>query len=454
MAGFEERLSKLEKMIYKLVCCDNNELVGPPGLQGPTGPQGEPGPPGADGLITFQNLNWMGAWESCVIYEQFDAISYSGNSYFLNCESSASFECETPDMNPTCWILLANAGATGPQGATGTSGNDGSNSGRWQFAGLISTGLPGPYAFNVNVNNLGTLTTININKATLGGDYFDWLSILKNLDYTLGSPAFLQITEVGNNSIIGLYEVINSGGFLGVGVNTTLNLTLSYIGGQAVPLTIGTDYTISWVLNGLANIPSKTVASVTASTLGTALPADFNIVTLSENKTDCVYLPDATRVGQEIYVFVKDTPEGENRSAYLCASGEGNPSLPDCFGYLTRQGIDNGADKFFLYPNATYRFTFLGNIAAGGKAFWNVEAVSNTYPTLNYSLKSLYDSSLSLNSYYITLETTTLTAANLTSLFPTLNGGEQVFAPNQPGGAKMFVKNAGQWLSFNLNIVP
>ncbi len=454
MAGLEERITKLEKILHRLFCCESNEFTGPQGPAGPTGPQGIQGPPGADGLITFQNLNWMGEFTPCVIYNQFDAVSYMGSSYFLNCEDSATFECEYPIDN-SCWVLLANAGATGPQGPTGLAGNDGSNSGRWQFQGLLSVGLPGTNSFNVDVNNLGTLTSISLNKTTFGGDYYDWLSIIDSLDYSGSSPAFLQIVEVGNNSIIGLYEIIQANGFSGPPINQSLNLGLNFIGGQSVPLTIGKQYTISWVLNGVASpaIP-KTYGSIQAlDTTGAELIYDFNRVK-SANKVACVYLPDTTQIGKEVVVY---SAELDNVGFYIQSNSEltFNAILGwyESTGFLTTYGIQEGESYVLAYPRGNYKFTFLGNIAAGGKAFWNMEALPNTYPTSG-NQENLLTASVVLDNPRVNTTYTLLTSSLLNTIGGSLKEGEQIFAPNQPGGAKMFTKTSTGWVSSSLNIVP
>ena len=105
----EERLVKLEQILHKLFCCNSNQFQGPPGLQGEPGLDGAQGPQGEPGPIGPAGLNWQGTWVSGVIYSQNDAVSYNGASYFLNCESTATFETETP-LDNTCWVLLANIG--------------------------------------------------------------------------------------------------------------------------------------------------------------------------------------------------------------------------------------------------------------------------------------------------------------------------------------------------------
>ena len=450
MAGLEERLSKLESILHRLFCCDTNQFTGP---QGPPGPQGPTGPAGPEGAIIFQNLNWMGAFTPCVVYAQFDAVSYNGSSYFLNCETNETFECEIPPDNPSCWILLANAGAPGATGPQGIPGNDGSNSGRWQYQGLLSTGLPGLSSFSTTHSNLSTLNGISINKISVGSaDYTEWLNILNGLTYN-GAPAFLQITEVGNNNVIGLYEVIGTNGFSGPLVNQSLNLDLNYIGGQAVNLVLGKQYTISWVLNGLGNNLNKTVGNLTASLIpGTQLIYDYNIVT-SRNKVACVYLPDTTQIGKEVIVFARKL---ENLGFYIQSNSQITldpiDSTPLSTGFITNFGIDQGSSFHIAVPNGNYKFTFLGNTAAGGKAFWNMEALPNTYFTNGVQF-NLADASTILDNPRINNTTVTLTASSLNSLYPFLQEGEQIFAPNQPGGGKLFIKTATGWLSAPLNTV-
>lgn len=453
MAGLEERLKKLEGIVHNLFCCDNNQFTGP---QGPPGPIGLQGPPGQNGEIIFQNLNWLGEFVSGVIYNQFDAVSYNGSSYFLNCESNETFESETPDMNPECWILLANAGAPGAQGPTGQAGNDGSNSGRWQYAGLQSSGLPSSGAFTTNVTQLDLITSISINKEAINtANYYDWLNILDSLNYSI-VPAYLQIVQVGNNAVIALYEVTATNSFIGPVSNQSLGLTLNYIGGQAVNLDLTKQYTISWVLNGVETSVNKTVGNVNATELGAGaeLIYDFNIVK-SASKTFCVYLPNATKIGKEVVVYSESTA---NTGFFVESNSEitADPitTLPLSTGFITTYGIDNGDNNVLVAPSGNYKFTFLGNIAAGGKAYWSMEALPNTYFTSGNE-KNLLTSSTNLDNYIVSAENVViLTSAILTSLYGGKPEGTQIFAPYQPGGPKLFIRTATGWLSQSLNTVP
>lgn len=145
MAGIEERIAKLEKILNRVMCCDTNVFTGPQGtpgedgidgVQGPTGPQGVPGPVGPTGL------NWQGTFVPCVVYSENDAVSFDGSSYFVTCETTDGAECETPYDNTSCWGLLANQGAVGPMGPQGLIGLTGATGARgltWRGAWVFST---------------------------------------------------------------------------------------------------------------------------------------------------------------------------------------------------------------------------------------------------------------------------------------------------------------------------
>jgi hypothetical protein len=454
MAGLEERLSKLESILHRLFCCDTNQFIGPSGPQGPPGDPGIQGPPGVDGLITFQNLNWVGEWVPCVVYDQFDTISYLGSSYFMNCESSATYECELPTENPSCWILLANAGATGPQGPTGVNGLDGvdgANSLRW-IAGTTNTfGNPNHTTFNYNDPLLSSVITVlisvneshNINVGT-------WLIDLAN-NISPTSFVKLQITDSLDNSIFGTYDVVGNTIAGLPGSNTYLVLNLDFISGNGSIVT-GREYTISWNYSQVS--ANKTYGIVNVGNLGEELIYDYNVVSSTGEKTDSVYLPDTTQIGKEVVVFSRSGTSG-NQGFYIESNSEISIPGPDpvSTGFITNYGIDNGDSFMYAYPNGNYKFTFLGNIATGGKAYWNMEALPNTYPTSGTEQNLLLSSPI-LNNPRVNTSNAVLNAAALNALYSDLVRGEQVFAPNYPGGGKLFVKNGtSTWLSSSLNTV-
>ena len=102
MAGLEERLSKIESTLHRLLCCDSNQFVGPEGPEGPEGPQGDPGeqgPPGEQGDIGPAGLIWQGPWDPCVIYFENDAVSYNGSSYYVTCPTSDLAPCYSYEVS-------------------------------------------------------------------------------------------------------------------------------------------------------------------------------------------------------------------------------------------------------------------------------------------------------------------------------------------------------------------
>lgn len=101
---------------------------GPQGLQGFTGPTGATGPTGSP--VTF-----LGAYSAVVTYSTGDAVSFTNGSSYISLQSLNTNH--QPDISPTWWAVLAQAGATGatgvtgaigPTGATGATGPTGANS--------------------------------------------------------------------------------------------------------------------------------------------------------------------------------------------------------------------------------------------------------------------------------------------------------------------------------------
>jgi hypothetical protein len=450
----EERIAKLEAIIHRLLCCNNSALIGPMGPQGPVG-ESIQGPPGPQGPIGPAGLNWQGAWVSGVTYVADDAVGYNGASYFVTCEEVVN-PLLAPNVNP-CFALLANVGATGPQGPNGEVGNDGSNSGRWIF-NEVNTSLPDPgstyfISNNINLDDITSMTISYGNETNV--DYEIWFKFLKEIAVAYRPLVLFQITEVGYNNVIGVYKVATAkDGSLGLDTfSNFMRVDLEILIQQTAQFTKGKTYTISWSIHSLGQMAPKTVGEVTATEIveDAELIYDFNIVS-SASKSYGVYLPDTNLIGKEIVVYLKSPEQGTNGVQVVSNSEIDLTNIvPEGTGYITTQGIDNGASSYFLYPNGNYRFTFLGNIAAGGKAFWSMEALPNTYVTLDGALP--LESSPDLKGYGTSLVSTTLTSSDLYAAFPNLVRGQYVFAPNQPGGAKIFIKSTFGWLSQTLNTV-
>jgi len=68
-------------------------------------------------------LNWRGTWSSSIAYAKNDGVTYNGSSYIAL--AAVGPTSTTPDADPTHWGVLAQGGATGPQGPPGNTGAQG-----------------------------------------------------------------------------------------------------------------------------------------------------------------------------------------------------------------------------------------------------------------------------------------------------------------------------------------
>jgi len=165
--------------------------------------------------------------------------------------------------NGYAWVFLSVVGATGPTGATGATGSgsggtgsggtgatglagptgsDGSNSGRWIATSL---GSPATGAFYHNYTGPNGNTVLNIsNFSSNGTNYLSWHSAAQAIIPT-GATLYLQLTEVGKNSVIGLYTV-GSIGYFGTYCQYIISSQLAANG----TFTDGKEYTISWSSSG------------------------------------------------------------------------------------------------------------------------------------------------------------------------------------------------------------
>jgi hypothetical protein len=89
-------------------------------------------------------MNFRGAWSTGINYNVNDAVTYGGSTYLAQ-SSGANFE---PDIYPSSWTVIAQAGVTGAAGATGVAGTAATVN-----IGTVSTLAAGSQA---TVNNSGT----------------------------------------------------------------------------------------------------------------------------------------------------------------------------------------------------------------------------------------------------------------------------------------------------------
>jgi len=90
---------------------------GAQGVQGLQGLQGIQGPRGLPGI----GVEWVGEWDSSVLYAKYDAVGYQGSSYVSRQESNTNHL--PTDTN--WWDLMVVKGDTGSTGAPGADGEDG-----------------------------------------------------------------------------------------------------------------------------------------------------------------------------------------------------------------------------------------------------------------------------------------------------------------------------------------
>ena len=132
---------------------------------------------------------------------------------------------------------------------TGADGIDGSNSGRWIYDG-VGTGDPGSFNFQTDDDDVTNIGAIQINAFDYNGtDYTSWLLALFNeVMVPPGKTAYLQITQVSDNSTVGIWEVDNiiDAGFPPNYIQINPN---NFLGGSGIFIP-SKEYTISWVLNG------------------------------------------------------------------------------------------------------------------------------------------------------------------------------------------------------------
>lgn len=92
---------------------------GPPGIQGSAGSQGATGLSGAAGLNGAAGLHYTGAFSSATNYALNDGVAYGGSTYVSLAGGNRG---NAPDLSPSWWGLLAQAGSAGPGGTTGPAG--------------------------------------------------------------------------------------------------------------------------------------------------------------------------------------------------------------------------------------------------------------------------------------------------------------------------------------------
>lgn len=116
---------------------------GPPGIQGTAGQQGATGLSGAAGVNGAAGLRYVGAFSAAVNYALNDGVVYGGSTYT---SIAAGNRGNSPDLSPSWWGLLAQAGASGvggPTGPAGPAGPTGAAGGSGATGAMGATGRAG-----------------------------------------------------------------------------------------------------------------------------------------------------------------------------------------------------------------------------------------------------------------------------------------------------------------------
>jgi hypothetical protein len=97
--------------------------AGPAGAAGATGPAGPTGATGATGAVGPQGppVSFLGGWLVGTAYSVGSGVSFGGSSYVALVANTG----REPDISPTFWAVLSQAGAPGAAGAAGASGPQG-----------------------------------------------------------------------------------------------------------------------------------------------------------------------------------------------------------------------------------------------------------------------------------------------------------------------------------------
>jgi collagen type VII alpha len=196
--------------------------VGSQGASGPTGLAGAVGPAGANGtsgLNGTPGMVWQGAWSSGMNYAVDDAVSYGGTSYL---SLTAGNVGQRPDLSPTNWAVLAQAGVAGASGAVGATGGVGV-AGPAGVAGSIgatgATGAAGAAGINFRgVWNVATNYGVN-DGVTFAGSTYLAVAAGKNAEPDLNPQAWSVLAQAGGSGPTGAQGVAAT---LAVGTVTTL----------------------------------------------------------------------------------------------------------------------------------------------------------------------------------------------------------------------------------------
>jgi len=128
----------------------------------------------------------------------------------------------------------------------GINGNDGGNGSIWNYdISLTSPTDPGINNFCTDTFNIGSISNISISTTDVNlNDYTSWMGYLES-GVSSGRELFLEISERGNSSVKGVFQIgsiVNSSGYFDFSVSNVI----AYYSA----LTNGRDYSISYNISG------------------------------------------------------------------------------------------------------------------------------------------------------------------------------------------------------------
>lgn len=176
------------------------------GAAGTAGAVGATGPQGLAGAV---GVNYRGMWDSSSGYQANDAVLFVGTTYLARSESSG----KEPDLFPTIWAVLAQAGVAGPSGPAGVSAS--------VSIGMVSTGAAGSQAV---VTNSGTSSAAVLNFTIPQGAAGSGGSGGGGGGSVSGIPFISTFHSVTFNS---LFYAVNSG----TGTGTEMSAVLTWVPG-------------------------------------------------------------------------------------------------------------------------------------------------------------------------------------------------------------------------------
>ena len=320
-------------------------------------------------------------------------------------------------------VTIDNEGTLHTYPTSGLTGTDGSNTRRFMWAG-IGDNVRNPGTF-VNGGSDNLNFTDNYLHFSYDYDYYGnpvstWFDIAQYWTSTHGGDKIiLQLTKVGDNSIIGQYFGISY--IQPVGVDVLVKL-FGTIVATNYTLQVGELYSFSWVLNGADG--SGTVNSVTAGSglSGDTTTGDITLINTAPDQT--VVITGGTNIevisnypnfginftGQTSSAFTGGTVSGAtdftngltantiSATTYYNVNAVTGGTYSN--GTITLSGTGNFASTITGFPNSFPYLPLSGGTMTGDTIFQSGFTANTLTVTGNTLLSGLTASTISATTYY------------------------------------------------------